>query len=150
MGGRVFRSAGCAAVLTAILTIAGCASTGSIAPQDSLTDASTLDAGSAIRAANADARWPDDQWWRAYRDPQLDAWISRATHGSPTLAMAAARVREAQQQAGVARSELLPHVDGAMSVSRKNWPNNDFYGPGPFADTSPESGRSDASTTDTS
>jgi len=131
----VSRSAACAAVLTAILTIAGCASTGKIAPQDSLNDASTLDVGSAIRAANADAQWPAQEWWRDYRDPQLDAWIARATHGSPTLAMAAARVREAQQQAGVARSELLPHVDGAMSISRKNWPNNDFYGPGPYADT---------------
>ena len=135
MRGRVSRSAACAAVLTAILTIAGCASTGKIAPQDSLNDASTLDVGSAIRAANADAQWPAQEWWRDYRDPQLDAWIARATHGSPTLAMAAARVREAQQQAGVARSELLPHVDGAMSISRKNWPNNDFYGPGPYADT---------------
>lgn len=49
--------------------------------------------------------------------------------------MAAARVREVREQAGIARSELYPHVDAAMSVSRKNWPNNDFYGPGPFADT---------------
>jgi len=119
--------------------MAGCASTGKIAPQDSLKDASTLDAGSAIaaatRAANADAAWPDAQWWRAYRDPQLDAWIERATAGSPTLAIAAARVREAREQARVAHSALLPHVDGNMSITRKSWPNNDFYGPGPYADT---------------
>lgn len=135
MRGPVSKSAACAAVLTAILTIAGCASTGKIAPQDSLKDASTLDVGSNIRAANADAQWPGQEWWRDYRDPQLDQWIARATQGSPTLAMAAARVREAQQLAGVAHSELLPHIDGAMSVSRKNWPNNDFYGPGPYADS---------------
>jgi NodT family efflux transporter outer membrane factor (OMF) lipoprotein len=101
--------------------------------------ASTLDAGSAIqsatRAADADAAWPAEQWWRAYQDPQLDAWIARATQGSPTLAMAAARVREAKEDANVAHSELLPHVNGEMSVTRHNWPNNDFYGPGPFADT---------------
>nr|WP_096031509.1 efflux transporter outer membrane subunit [Caballeronia hypogeia] len=124
-----------ATVLTAILTIAGCASTGQVAPQDSLKEASTLDVGSAIRAANADAQWPAEQWWQAYRDPQLDQWIARATAGSPTLKMAAARVREAQQQAGVAHSALLPHVDAGMSIARKNWPNNDFYGPGPYADT---------------
>ncbi|MDR5738662.1 efflux transporter outer membrane subunit [Caballeronia sp. LZ016] len=134
MQGRRSRYAAFAAALTAILTIAGCASTGNIRPKDSPMDAAALDAGSAIRAANADAAWPDSQWWRAYRDPQLDGWIDRATSGSPTLAMAAARVREAQQQAGVARSALLPHVDGSMSVQRKNWPNNAFYGPGPFAD----------------
>lgn len=138
MQGRGFRRASCAALLTTILTMAGCASTGHIAPQDSLKDASTLDAGHAIeaatRAADADAAWPDAQWWRAYRDPQLDAWIARATAGNPTLAMAAARVREAREQAGVARSALYPHVDGNMSVTRKKWPDNAFYGPGPFAD----------------
>ncbi|WP_244813726.1 efflux transporter outer membrane subunit [Caballeronia sp. Lep1P3] len=116
--------------------MAGCASTGKIAPQDSMKDASALDAGSAIDAAaraNADAAWPEQQWWRAYRDPQLDAWIARATAGSPTLAMAAARVREAREQAGVAHSALLPHVDGNMDVTRKDWPDNAFYGPGPYA-----------------
>jgi NodT family efflux transporter outer membrane factor (OMF) lipoprotein len=101
--------------------------------------ASTLDSGSAIqsatRAANAEAAWPAEQWWRAYQDPQLDAWITRATVGNPTLAMAAARVREANEEANVAHSELLPHVNGAMGMTRHNWPNNDFYGPGPYADT---------------
>jgi NodT family efflux transporter outer membrane factor (OMF) lipoprotein len=95
----------------------------------------TLDVGSAIKAADADAAWPDDHWWRAYRDPQLDAWIERATAGSPTLAMAASRVREANAEASVAHSALLPHVDGEMGITRHNWPNNDFYGPGAFANT---------------
>ena len=44
-----------AAVLTILLTIAGCASTGGVAPQDSAIEPSSLDAGNAIRAANADA-----------------------------------------------------------------------------------------------
>nr|WP_284503073.1 efflux transporter outer membrane subunit [Caballeronia sp. GAWG1-1] len=132
---RSFSYAAYAAVLTAFLTIAGCASTGKVAPQDPLKDAATLDVGNAIRAANADAAWPGQEWWRAYRDPQLDAWITRATGGNPTLAMAAARVREAREEAGVARSALLPHVDGAMSLQRKHWPENDFYGPGYYGGT---------------
>jgi NodT family efflux transporter outer membrane factor (OMF) lipoprotein len=124
----------CAAVLATTLTIAGCASTGGIAPQDAMKDASTLDAGQAIRTADADAAWPDAQWWRAYRDPQLDAWIDRATRGSPTLAMAAARVREANENARLAHSELSPHVNGAMSVTRHGWPRNGYYGPGSYDD----------------
>ncbi|WP_409018053.1 efflux transporter outer membrane subunit [Caballeronia sp. LZ035] len=135
MRGRVSRKTVSAAVLATILIISGCASTGNVAPRDSLKDASTLDVGTAIRQANADAQWPAEQWWRAYQDPQLDQWIERATSGNPTLAMAAARVREAHEAAGIARSDLYPHVDAAMSVARKNWPNNDFYGPGPYADT---------------
>jgi outer membrane protein TolC len=61
------------AVLAAILIISGCASTGRVAPQDSVPDAATLDVGAAIRAANADAKWPDIRWWKAYNDPQLDS-----------------------------------------------------------------------------
>ncbi|MEA3104663.1 MAG: hypothetical protein QOF74_8903, partial [Caballeronia mineralivorans] len=42
-------------VLTFILTIAGCASTKNVGPEDTLKDASSLDAGATLRAANADA-----------------------------------------------------------------------------------------------
>jgi NodT family efflux transporter outer membrane factor (OMF) lipoprotein len=129
----VSRRTAAVAVLTIALTIAGCASTGSVAPENSLKDAATLDAGASIRAANAEAGWPSAQWWRTYGDPQLDAWIARATAGSPTLAMAAARVREANAEAGVARSALSPQVNGSMSITRHGWPENDFYGPGPYA-----------------
>nr|WP_306805780.1 efflux transporter outer membrane subunit [Caballeronia sp. BR00000012568055] len=118
-----------------MLTIAGCANMGKEAPQDAIKAPATLDVGSAIRAADADAAWPDQDWWRAYRDPQLDAWIARATAGNPTLAMAAARVREANETARLVHSELLPHIDGEMAVTRHNWPENDFYGPGYYGGT---------------
>lgn len=135
MRARLSKSAAAAAVLTVILTIAGCASTGNVAPENTLKDASTLDAGAAIRAANAEAGWPSAQWWRTYGDSQLDQWIERAQAGSPTLAMAAARVREARAIAGIARSALAPHVDGSLEVTRHGWPRNDYYGPGSFNDT---------------
>ncbi|MEA3090468.1 MAG: hypothetical protein QOJ04_1810 [Caballeronia sp.] len=121
------------AVLTATLTISGCASTGGVAPQDRVPDAATLDVGAAIRAANADAKWPDIQWWKAYNDPQLDAWIDAARDDSPTLAIAQARVREALAVARIARSALSPQVSGTLSVQREHWPDNVFYGPGPLA-----------------
>ena len=89
-------------VLTVILTIAGCASTRNIGPEDALKDPSSLDAGVTLREANADAGWPSSAWWRSYNDPQLDAWIARAQAGNPSLALAAARVREARSLAGVA------------------------------------------------
>lgn len=122
------------AVLTLSLIIAGCASTGGIAPQAARTDAAALDAGSAIRAANADAQWPARDWWRDYRDPQLDAWIEAAQAGNPTLAIAQARVREARSMAGVAAAALLPQIGGTLSIQRQHWSDNEFYGPGPLAD----------------
>jgi NodT family efflux transporter outer membrane factor (OMF) lipoprotein len=116
------------------LIIAGCASTGGIAPQATKTDASQLDAGSAIRAANADAQWPASDWWKSYNDPQLNAWIETSIAGNPSLAAAQARVREARSMAGVAQAGLLPQISGNMSVQREHWPDNVFYGPGPLAD----------------
>ncbi|CAB3796802.1 efflux transporter outer membrane subunit [Paraburkholderia fynbosensis] len=121
------------AVLTILLTIAGCASTGGIAPQNRGIEASSLDAGNAIRAANADAQWPAADWWRAYNDPQLNQWIEAAQTGNPSLAAAQARVREAMSMAGVARSALSPQVNGSLSIQRQKWADNVYYGPGPLA-----------------
>lgn len=102
-------------------------------PQSTQIDPGALDAGAAIRAADRDARWPAADWWRAYRDPQLDAWIAAAQAGNPTLAAAQARVREAQAMARVARSAELPQINGNLSLMRQHWPDNVFYGPGPLA-----------------
>jgi NodT family efflux transporter outer membrane factor (OMF) lipoprotein len=122
-----------AAVLTILLTIAGCASTGGVAPQTHGIEPSSLDAGNAIRAANADAQWPAADWWRAYNDPQLNEWIEAAQTGNPSLAAAQARVREAMSMAGVARSALSPQVNGNLSIQRQKWANNLYYGPGELA-----------------
>ncbi|REE17835.1 MULTISPECIES: efflux transporter outer membrane subunit [unclassified Paraburkholderia] len=122
-----------AAVLTILLTIAGCASTGGVAPQASGIEPASLDAGNAIRAANADAQWPAVDWWRAYNDPQLNQWIEDAQTGNPSLAAAQARVREAMSMAGVARAALSPQVNGSLSIQRQKWADNLYYGPGPLA-----------------
>jgi NodT family efflux transporter outer membrane factor (OMF) lipoprotein len=123
-----------AAALTGMLIISGCASTGEIAPQDKISEPASLDAGSIVRDADNDAQWPDATWWRVYNDAQLNQWIEMANRGSPSLAIAQARVREALSMAGVARSALSPHVNGTMSIEREHWSNNVFYGPGPLAD----------------
>jgi len=58
--------------------------------------------------------WPADAWWRAYADPQLDALIGEALAGSPTLALAEARVRKAE--ASENRGRLLPTISANGSV----------------------------------
>ena len=123
------------AVLTISMIIAGCASTGGIAPQARGMNPSSLDAGAAIRAANAEAQWPAADWWRIYNDPQLNAWIDAAQADNPALAVAQARVREAQSLAGVAHAALSPQVNGNLSLERQHWPDNIYYGPGPLSNT---------------
>ncbi|CAB3763938.1 efflux transporter outer membrane subunit [Paraburkholderia humisilvae] len=122
------------AVLAIPLIIAGCASPGNVAPQAHGTDPMSLDAGAAIRAADIDAKWPDVDWWRAYKDPQLNSWVEAALAGNPTLAIAQARVRNAQALAAVNAAALAPQVNGNLSIQGEHWPDNVYYGPGPLAD----------------
>ncbi|KGR97618.1 efflux transporter, outer membrane factor (OMF) lipo, NodT family protein [Burkholderia sp. ABCPW 111] len=106
---------------------------GDVAPQAKQIDPASLDAGAAIAAADRDAGWPASDWWRAYRDPQLDAWIAASLAGNPSLAAAQARVREAQSLARIAHAEELPQLNGSLSLMRQHWPDNVYYGPGPLA-----------------
>lgn len=106
---------------------------GDVAPQDKQVDPASLDAGAAIAAAERDAGWPAADWWRAYRDPQLDSWIAASLAGNPSLAAAQARVREAQSLARIAHAEELPQLNGNLSLMRQHWPDNVYYGPGPLA-----------------
>ena len=51
-----------------------------------------------------------DRWWTAFGDPQLNTLVDDALKGSPTLAAAMARVREAQSQLSSERAQTYPQV----------------------------------------
>lgn len=64
-------------------------------------------------------------WWTVYGDPVLDALVARIGVDSPSLAAAAARVREARQLVRVAHGASVPAIGiGTMKTGRKN--ENDF------------------------
>ncbi|MBO9535785.1 efflux transporter outer membrane subunit [Herbaspirillum sp.] len=111
-----------------VLAIAGCADQGGIKPQAQVREASTLDAGQAIRQAGAEAGWPQRAWWLAYNDPQLDALVRKAVAGNPSMAIAAARVRQAQSMAVVAHAGELPSAQLDAAIGRKDWSDNVYYG----------------------
>jgi outer membrane protein TolC len=122
-----------AAILAALVTIDGRASTGKIAPQSELDDASKLDASSAIRSENADAAWPATDLWKAYADSQLNSWVEAVQLSNSALAAAQARLRAALSMADIAHSALAPQVNGDRSVQREHWADNVLYGLGPLA-----------------
>lgn len=128
---RLIRALEALSVLAVSVLLNGCISTQGIQPQTGALPTAEL----AIDLANRDASWPAAQWWRAYGDPQLDAWIERATRGSPSLQAAAARVREAQAMAGVIESREAPQLNASGRLARKGWPDDGFYGPGNLADS---------------
>lgn len=68
------------------------------------------------------AAWPSDHWWEAYGDPALNALIEEALADSPTLAGAAARLRQAQAAAQQTGSSRYPNVQAqtATEASRQD------------------------------
>lgn len=111
-----------AAALAAMLALAGCADMGHIQPQARQLSAAALNAGSAIAAAGTDVQWPQERWWEALHDPQLNRLVDAAQADNPSLHVAQARVRQAAALAGIARAGTLPRVDASASSTRELFP----------------------------
>ncbi len=130
-----------ATLLAVAINLTGCIDSVGITPQAKVLQNSDLLTDEAIHHAahtaheehggghKAKADWPARQWWQAYHDPQLNAWIEQALVNSPDLAQAHARVRMAQAMAGVAESAELPQVGLSAEIQRKRLSNDRYYGP---------------------
>jgi NodT family efflux transporter outer membrane factor (OMF) lipoprotein len=70
------------------------------------------------------AVWPADAWWKDYRDPQLDALIAEAIDGSPTMAIAKARLDRARSNAQIAGAATLPQVTANSSITEQKQSRN--------------------------
>ncbi|MDQ0738685.1 efflux transporter outer membrane subunit [Pseudomonas sp. W4I3] len=127
---RISRELKTLSVWALSLAISGCIGTAGIGPQGQSLNANNLVTDEAIQSAASDAHWPTVHWWQAYGDAQLDRWVELATQDSPTMAMAAARVREARAMAGEAESAESLQVNSDTTLKRHNWPKDQFYGPG--------------------
>jgi len=62
---------------------------------------------------------PLDRWWTAYNDPQLQGLIEEALAGSPTAALAIARLEEARATRRVNRTAALPTGNLSANVGRR-------------------------------
>lgn len=65
-----------------------------------------------------------NSWWQVFEDPLLARLIARAESGSPTLAQAAARRRQAEANATQARAALLPQLTASAQAQRGRNLNN--------------------------
>lgn len=90
-----------------------------------------LETPSVSRAvAQAQAReapasgWPEDEWWRRFRDSALDGVIARALESNRGLKRAAARLREAEGLVQIEGSRLLPFIDADMGMRQSRIPDH--------------------------
>lgn len=116
------------------LALTACVGTGGIVADAQLPAPNQLATDAAIEAATLQAGWPDSHWWQGFGDPQLNQWVALTLAGSPSLAAANARLRQARAAAGLAEAREAPQLGASATLDRRNWPTDGFYGPGDLAD----------------
>jgi NodT family efflux transporter outer membrane factor (OMF) lipoprotein len=87
--------------------------------------------GEPLNGGETDSPAAVADWWKNFRDPELDSLISRAAQSNLDLKIAQARVREARAVYGIAVGNLLPTVDASGSYARQRESQNQpLVGPG--------------------
>jgi multidrug efflux system outer membrane protein len=76
-----------------------------------------------------DGAWPAEQWWQVYQDPQLNTLIQRALQDSPNLAVAQARVTNAQAAVTSQRADEGARLDLNTGANRQRYSSNGFFPP---------------------
>lgn len=102
-------------LISAASALPACASLPDLGSAPQPRAAATFAAERSLATA-AVSDWPEDSWWRAYGDPQLDGLIEEALSGAPSLVQAEARVRQADALAKQAGAALVPQVSAQGSV----------------------------------
>ena len=117
-------------VLAAAFLVAGCASTGGLAPRAKPNDAASLEAGRSLEGAPlSPGVWPAADWWTGFGDPQLNALIDEALAGSPSVGIVRARLDRAAALAVAAGAPLAPQVSAGFDVNRQRFSANGIFPP---------------------
>jgi outer membrane protein, multidrug efflux system len=69
--------------------------------------------------AEGAAVWPSADWWHGFGSEKLDELIAEAQRSNDDLAVAIARVQEADAQARIAGAPLLPSLDFGADATRQ-------------------------------
>src|SRR5690606_38174301 len=104
-----------------LLALAGCAWMSPSPGPAALWDAGRLE------LHDTDVVWPGTQWWRRYRDPQLDELVLQALAGNPSMTAAQARLAKANAAVRGTRAPLFPQADANYPLERRRLPENSIY-----------------------
>jgi multidrug efflux system outer membrane protein len=116
-------------LLTALL-LAGCATALPELPAQAAPPAQFKEGANWTTAAPAEAQ-DRGAWWKAFADPQLDAFVQRAAEANTSVREAAARLAQARALVRSANADRLPQVGLGASVDRAAGANS-LTGPAPF------------------
>jgi NodT family efflux transporter outer membrane factor (OMF) lipoprotein len=107
--------------------LAGCAAVPDLGPAPQVATPDALESARSFQAPQI--AWPQDDWWKRYDDTQLDRLIAEALEHSPSLLVAAARVRAAEAATSSARANSLPQLSasGAFNETKASYYNGVSY-----------------------
>jgi NodT family efflux transporter outer membrane factor (OMF) lipoprotein len=100
----------------AALTLAGCAQFSDLGPRAEPKAIDAYQSSQSLNTAAGEVSWPDDNWWTAYGDKQLNTLMGEALRGAPSMAVARARLLKAEGVAQQQGAALLPQVTGNASL----------------------------------
>jgi multidrug efflux system outer membrane protein len=126
-GGKLLRHAGALRplALAAVLALSACAG---LPPADPTPQLNQPEAGAFVTAPVA-GQWPGNQWWSDFHDEQLGSLIEQALHNSPSMAVAQARIGQANAQAGIASANTGARLSASADVTRERYSANYIYPP---------------------
>jgi NodT family efflux transporter outer membrane factor (OMF) lipoprotein len=101
--------------MCAALLVVGCAQLPEMGEAPTLKGVDAFLTADSFKAPAAD--WPQDRWWTAYGDSQLDTLIEEALAGSPHMAAASARLHQAEAMTDVVGSARKPQVSANASFT---------------------------------
>jgi NodT family efflux transporter outer membrane factor (OMF) lipoprotein len=97
--------------------LSACVSLPGKSPQQAIRPPSAFTSTQAFAAPTGS--WPAAGWWKAYGDAQLNALIEEGLAGSPSIAIADARLRRARAAADSSRGSLMPQVSANSSMTEQ-------------------------------
>lgn len=106
-----------AITLLVAATLTACASLPGPQPQPDIKPQSGWSSGQSFSGPAGE--WPSAGWWKVYGDPQLDALIEEGLAGSPSVAVADARLRRARAFQDSARGSLAPQISASAQLNQQ-------------------------------
>lgn len=111
-------------VLATALLLAGCAD---LPPADQTPVLKSPQTADFV--ASTDGRWPVASWWTEYNDPQLEALVNQALRNSPSMAVAQARIEQADAAVRATSANSGASLAADASVTREHYPVQSLYPP---------------------
>lgn len=122
-----FTSLNSLAVLSGSLLLLGCNGGTTQADRAQFMDAPKMErtlSASGLKRASSEAAWPNEEWWRRFKNSELDRLVDKAVSDNQNLQKARDTLSEAEASVEVASAKLLPSLQSDYWTRQSRNPNH--------------------------